>query len=456
MAQGHEHHHHHDDAGGEHYSDPASQSLANALKVSFRLLTLIMIGVVVAFLLTGIKTIESNQVGIKTRLGQVVGLAPQGLAYTWPYPVGDIEIANVQEQQVNIDDFWLYELPGEQAKPLLDRKPTVGLTPGRDSALLTGDHNLLHMRLACKYKIADPLAYRQNVGPLDMPQDDLNAPIRSAVAKAAIRAAAHYTADGLQRTNRDDFAGEVRTVAQAELDRLGAGMQLTQVLLVQTTWPLRTLLLVTEAQNAVSEAEQRRNQARANAESTLNGAAGPAYKLLVGDPTRIHTVTATAPASRAAKDRQAVLEEGGLIGLYRQERDAAARTGDFSRAEQVLAQIDELLTSSAVGGLASQIISMARADSTATVERAKSRAERFSELVAEYEKAPQLMLERLWAQTRDDILSGKSVEKFYLSMGSNKTVVQINRSPEIIRQLSQEEAAQAAQRRGQTMAEAAR
>lgn len=450
MADCHDHDHHpHDDpqSGRDQFSDPASQSLSDALKVSFRLLTLIMVGVVVAFLLTGIKTVESNEVGIKTRFGKVVGLARQGLAYTWPYPVGDIEIIPVEEQEVVINDFAVLRMPGQESLRLDELQPRArGLDPAIEGALLTGDHSLLHTQFKCKYTIGDPLAYRQNVGKSGQRPDALNSPIRSAVAKAAITAAAHYTADSLQRTDREKFAAEVRLGAQNELELLGTGIKLTQVLLTdETTWPLRTRQLYVDAQNAITEAEQERNRARAAAENILNDAAGPAYKELVGDPTRIQA------AALDLGDPQRVQSTVGLIGLYRLQRQS-----NDPQAEQTLREIDKVLLKPTTGGQASRIISEAHAVSTATVERAKGRALRFNVLLAEYEKAPQLMLERLWAQVRDDILSNPQVEKFYLTLGPEKTVVRINRSPEIIRELEQEQVREAAAKRRQKFIDADR
>ncbi|TFG86338.1 MAG: hypothetical protein E4H17_04245 [Gemmatimonadales bacterium] len=447
MADRQNHHHHHDEPGPEHYADPASQSLADALRVSFRLLTLIMIGVVIAFLLTGIKTIEPNQVGIMTRFGKVVGTAGQGLAYTWPYPVGDIEIVNVEEQDVTINDFWVFIPLAERTRQLTEVTPSHAVRLRQEGALLTGDQNLLHAQIKCKYSIDDPLAYRRNVGELNYRQDDLNSVVRTAMAEAATRAAAHYTADGLQLGDRDRFASEARMAAQELLDKLDSGIRLRQVLVTNAVWPLKSLMIFTEAQNAISEAERRRNEARGAAERILNAAAGANYRLLVGDPTRIHTITETDPAGQPLSDAEQVVANFGLIGLYRLERHKADQNGDASRAEEVLAQIDQVLMSSRISGETYKVIADARAYSTSTVERTKSRVQRVNELLNEYEKAPELMLERLWAATRDTILSSPSVEKFYLTMGPEPTVVRINRSPETIRQLQQEEAKAAAQRR---------
>ena len=72
------------DSGGtiQGEMDPATKSLADALRVSFRVLTVIMVFVVIAFLLTGLKSIEAQEVAVKKVFGKIVGTAEQGLAYT--------------------------------------------------------------------------------------------------------------------------------------------------------------------------------------------------------------------------------------------------------------------------------------------------------------------------------------------------------------------------------------
>ena len=102
-------------------TDAAGQSLANALRVSFKLLSVLMVIVLFFYLLTGVKSIEPYQVGIKTRFGRIIGIAEEGLAYTWPFPIGRIEIIDVKEQRLTIDVFWMAEKPEDKTKELLAR-----------------------------------------------------------------------------------------------------------------------------------------------------------------------------------------------------------------------------------------------------------------------------------------------------------------------------------------------
>jgi len=431
----------------EHLGDPAAKSLADALRVSFRLLSIIMVGVAVAFLGTGIKSIEPYEVGILTRFGKVVGVAEPGLAYTWPYPIGDVERIRISDQRLGVDDFWMQETAEDLATRTLSERTirSTGLKPGYDGALLTGDRNLLHTRLGITYVIRDPVQYRKTVGRGKDGQKVTNELIRSVICRAAIRSAAFRTADGLQRTEREGFASDVRMSAQDELDAIRSGIELSQVLLTDATWPLQALSAYMQAQNAVNEAQQTINRARAEAEKILNDSAGPAYRLLVGDPTVILT---DVPADLSVNP-ETLERHYGLIGLYRIERLRAEQTGDNAKAEEILGQIDSVLLSGQTSGQASRIISDSRAYSTGTIERVKSRAQRFNELLVEYERSPRLMLERLWAQTRDDILESPTVEKFYITTGQEKTILRLNRDPDVVEQILRELSKQEKEKRDQ-------
>jgi len=410
-------------------ADPAGESLANALRVSFRLLSVLMLVVLFFYLLTGVKSIEPYQVGIKTRFGKIIGVAEAGLVYTWPFPVGQIEIIDTKEQRLTIDDFWMRERPEDKTKELMERSTmAVGLVPGFDGALLTGDRNLLHVRLTCTYAVRQPRAFKTYIaGELS----DANRPlsqkqitdtvVRSALCAAAIRAAAFRTADGLQGTDRDEFALDVMEYAREGLDGLETGIGINNVLLTDTTWPLRALPAYIAAQQAVSEADRRKNAALAEAEKILHDATGAGRRALVGDPGRQAT-------QRAQGDYD-------LIGQYTAAREA----DDDALAEQLLARIDRVLLSNSTGGDASRIIAQAREYRTGVLERIKSRADKFNELLPGFLQTPGLMLERLWASAREDILSGPSVEKFYLTAGQTPTVLRISRDPEVFKQIMREQ-----------------
>ena len=415
-------------AKAEGASDRAQESLADALKVSFRVLTIIMIFVVIAFLFTGFKSIEAHQVGIIKVFGRVAGTAEEGPAYTYPFPVGQIELVDTSERTLTIEDAWVYESDSDKLKPLHMRGASSGgLQPGYGGALLTGDRNLLHVKMICKYAVQGPegaKVCKQNI-------EDLEETIRSQVCKAAILAAAKRTADGIQRRDKAEFSQAVSREAQRGLNQLtsvnGRAYEAVRITAINltSTWPLAALPAYLNAQKAISEQAELRNQAIADARKILNEAAGANHEVLVGN---VEEFAASAQRTSPIESRQG---QYNLVGQYVKETDP-------ERANQLLAQVEEVLMGPSVGGEASAIIADAKAYRTQVVQGAESRAKRFDELLSEYEKNPQFMLERHWAEVRDAILSSGTVEKVYLTPAEGKTIYRIGPDPEIRKQIRRE------------------
>lgn len=435
-GHGHGHDHAECPAGPEVHGDPATQSLANALRVTFRLLTVVMVLVIVAFLMTGITCIQPQQIGIVKTFGKVTHVSGQGLVYTWPFPVGEIEIVSVNEQKMTVDDFWMYvatedKLPGKNPREY--RTFSEGLRPGWDGALLTGDRNLLHAMMIVTYAVLDSQAVKTSVcdnyisdDPLTGAKrtvDPLQEVLRSAINQSAIEVAATRTADGI-RMDLSAFGAAVVAAAQKHLNGLihgpRAGETAVRINSVQVTaeWPLKALPAYDAAQRAVSEAQTARFEAIRQANDTLSGAMGAGYPKLVGEPWN-PAVTGTAG------------EPYNLIGQYVKAKDAS----DARQATAQLEKIDALLTSNATGGKAASIVEDARKFRTSIEQQVRARSRRFEELLPQYQASPQLTLERLWAETRDAILSSATVEKFYLTFGGEKTVLQINRDPKVVKEI---------------------
>lgn len=391
-------------------ADPAATSLADALRVCFRLLAGVMCLGVVMFLLTGVQRIQSGQMGIKYCFGRKIDVVQPGLAYTWPYPVGRIDVFNVGEQTLKIVDFWMSETPEERTVELSKRVARgKTLLPGWDGALLTGDSCLLHAELECSYVIQNPVAFKQNVG-------DANEMIRSAICAASIHAAALRTAEGLMTTEKVNFKADVTKAAQKRLDSLGAGIMLTQVRLGRVTWPLRALPEYYKAQRASQEAMQMEDKARKIAAEILRNAAGSNYRVLVGEPA------------------EAAAEPAGLIQQYAAAR--GARQNDQSVA--LGGQIDQVMLSDATGGEASKIIAEAIRYKTETIESVKGRVDQFKKMLPKYLKAPQYTLDSLWAQSRQEILSLPGLVKWMISPQQGRTVIQINTPPEVTKDLQKQ------------------
>lgn len=405
--------------------DPAGQSLADALRVSFRLLTGIMIVVVIGFLLTGLRSIKQQEIGIKKVFGKVTGTADPGLAYTWPFPIGEIQTVTTSEQSLTIDDFWLFEQASDLTKKLSQRRPPPGgLRPGLDGALLTGDRNLLHTKLVCQYVIADDVGALAFVTHVENP-DEL---IHAEVCEATIATAAAMTADDIKRAGKEKFAKAVRKEAQRRLNAITTvngkpyeAIRISKLRVDEDSWPLRALRAYRAAQNAVSDREGTRNKAIADARKMLNDAAGAGYEVLVGRPEGF--MGRIGPGAG----------QTNLIGRYMKLKDQ-----DPATAAELLDRIGYILTSSATGGQAAAMINEARSYKTQVIQAAESRSKRFNDLLAEYDKMPQFWLERRWADTRDAILGSETIEKFYITPGKQKIVLRIKEDPQIVEEIQRE------------------
>jgi modulator of FtsH protease HflK len=449
-GHGHSHDHDHgpgDGGQGPQFTDPGKQQLAAALRTSFRLLGAIMAVGVVAFALMGFQSVRPGEVAIRSVFGKVVGTTKEGLAYNWPAPIGQIDRVSVGERTVRIEDFWMNETKKDLTQADLRKRevPPMGLRPGWDGALLTGDRYLLHMRLTCKYTIRrqwdpkteiDPvLLFRTNVV-------DPNATVASALCDAAIQAAATRTADGLQRGEQRTFERDVQRLAQRELDRMGTGLVISAVNRSQSTWPLATLAAYDAASKAISQAETLKNKAVGEAVSMLNAAAGlRACKALVGDPRAVIEPSAAAAAAgpgattgpASPQGEKGEKDEYNLIAQYYQ----AVRAGDKAKVQDLLDRIDNQLVS-ADGGQVSQVLGEARSDRTANIQEAQARAKDFSERLPAYLKDPKDVLERWWVAAREEILNYPTAEKHYITADDSKTILRIGRDPEIERKIRDE------------------
>lgn len=442
-------------------TDVASQSLADALRLSFRILTGIMIVVLLAFLASGISFVDSQEVAVKKVFGRVVGTSDTrgGLTYTWPYPVGQIEKVRVDERTLDVKDFWVNESAADTLKSLADRSsPSMGLRPGLDGALLAGDRYLLHTNIICKYKIENALAYLSKVAhhngtqPSGRERDSvLEEMVRTALCNAGIQVAATQTAENIMK-NKGQFDAQVLQAAQKQMDLMlpapNDQAQAVRIISIATKvdWPVRAQTAYSGAQQAKVDFEAKRNEAIREARRTLNTSAGEQFIKLVGLPwdssvvtdPRLNLIGQYQSARSNLTEAQEQLSQATSPARKAELHKLIARFD--AQAEAILVDIDEVLMSNSIGGQASATIADARTWQANYIEGVKGRQRRFSQLLEEYTKSPQLLLERTWADVRDEILDSSLVEKMYVSMSPDgKTIIQIKRDPDIVKRIAREQ-----------------
>lgn len=418
-----EHHHHHDDADpgcchdhghdpaltvAEEPLDPANQSLADALRLSFRVLKLIMVALVAFFLLSGIVMVDQKQVVVVSRFGKLVGEPRQpGLNFAWPYPIDELIPVDTSPRTLIVRTFWLNINQNEQTKSLSELSPRGNaLEPGVDGVLVTGDRLLMHMLLNVQYQVSntvrpwknrdssgeqlsDAMLFVENVS-------DPEQLLRTVIQQATVAEAGRTTADMI-RTDRVQVANAVRETAQTILDELKCGIVLVKVVAENSYWPLQARDEYLAVDQAMNTRQQAINAAESDRTKKLLGAAGEAWKPIMKEVERLD-----------------------------QLKDATERAATIAR-------IEELLIKQAKGDAGGRI-QVAEKDREKIPSDTLAEVARFNAVLEEYRRSPDLVRRRLQTRMLNDLYADPDVIKWWMPAGNEQLTLLLNKDPEETRQ----------------------
>jgi regulator of protease activity HflC (stomatin/prohibitin superfamily) len=390
--------------------DPAQQSLADALRVSFGILKAAMLLALVAYAFSGTFSVGSNEVALRLRFGDYVGapgdrVLERGTYIAAPFPIEQVVKIDTRPATLVLDrEFW-YQIDDTDQGMTRDQIRNARarpLNPLRDGSLVTGDLNIAHARWTVTYRVVDPVAYVTNVG--DRPLAERL--VRCAIQQGIVQAVAQLPADDLLKgvVNR-----EVATaVAQRRLDEMATGLVVDQLSLDKVSAPVSVIGSFDAVTTAETDRSQRILAAQQDRSRILGEVAGEGSERFLALLDRFERASETgSPAEAAAVDDQIEAALGGL------EIDGAA-----------------------IGGEVAQVVNSARTYRTQVVERIKGDSETFERLLPQYERNPRIILSRLWEDARERILTG-DVETFYTVPG--KLELQLNRDPGIQKERQQEQ-----------------
>jgi len=478
----HDHDHDHDDPFHVHPTrelnvdefDPANRSLAEALRISFGILKfVVLVLLVVLVVVGGYREINEGQVGIKLRFGAPQGewltegdqrrfaveVLEPGAHFALPEPIDQVIIVPTRAQLLTIESrrieavnprtgqsqsildtgFWFEERADQATLPLEEKTARgAGLTPGRDGSLITSDKNIVHGKWSISYRIDDAPTFARHVGSTDVTEslrraDEL---VRQAAERAIVHVVATTDVEAFVRAQVDRAA--IRELANATLAEMPSGIVVTDVLLDTATPPLRVRDAFQAVNDAQSERDQRKEEARKEAEQTLTETAGRAH------PALVLAIDSYEQAIRAG-DERAVAAGRAAIDALLAERSvgealqplAGEQLADPMRYQRIL----EDLADATVGGDVSDRIGRAESDRTNIEAQVQAELNAF---LAQYEKFrndPQLkriIRQRLWQDTVQEVLTGAK-EVFYLPQGAASLYIVTGSNPEI-RQMTETEA----------------
>jgi membrane protease subunit HflK len=288
--------------------DPGTRALAEALRASFALVKLMMVGLVIAFVLSGIFTVNPNEVAVLLRFGKPVGtgsdqLLTPGLHWKLPYPIDEVVRIPVGESRTLTSTAgWYYVTPQEEAAGT-DPARLPFLRPGVDGYVLSGDGNIVHARATLSYRITDPVRYAFHFG-------QVTNLLQGVLDNALIYAAARFSADDALYLNKLAFQESVLARVDTMLDRLQLGVTVDPRE-VRTRPPLFIEDAFDNVLRAQQEGDLKIQEAQSYARGATNRAAGEASALVRDGLTRSNYLVQTLSAEAKSFE--------GLLPAY--ERD---------------------------------------------------------------------------------------------------------------------------------------
>lgn len=404
--------------------EAANKSLADALNIVYRLLQLLMIGMVGLFLISGFRQVNESQAGIKVQFGRVVeqNIAP-GFVPSLPYPLGDVIMIETSQVSLDIDrSFWPDVGAGNFASPL--QAGNTNLEVGRDGSMITADVNLAHTQWSVKYRRDDPTAYIETLKVDQNDRTNEQLLVRMAVESAAVHVVAETTIDDLLKGASAPAAAagaagaaanaveqRVRELAQQTLDGLSVGIRLDSVVLKQKSAPARALqsfeavtTAVTDAAKAIESASTFRTQRMSN---TAGSAAEPLLALIDLYESQFDLGQADAAEQ--------------TLGLIREILDGV-------HDNQVIRVDDREFGPISLAGEAAQAMTTARTVADTRAALAELKARDFQARLAQFEAAPSVFIARQWYSAMSQLLASDRSGTFLVPQGTPPTIV-LNEDP---------------------------
>jgi membrane protease subunit HflK len=205
-------------AGAPPPEDASSQALAEAMRSSFVVVQIIMVGLVLVFVASGFFTVEPQEQAIKLRLGQPVDggrLYGPGLHWAFPQPIDEVVKLRITSLTNADSSVGWYQSAQARIRGL---PPEGGaenkkLNPATVTYALTSDTNIIHVWATAHYRISDPSVFMFGFS-------DATVFITNALNNALLLVSSKFPVDGILTSNqtafREQVEQQVRDLIQAE------------------------------------------------------------------------------------------------------------------------------------------------------------------------------------------------------------------------------------------------
>lgn len=397
-------------------ADPANQSIADALKISFFLLKIGMLALGVLYALSGFQFVKEGEQGIRLLFGKIDDASVEpGFRYSWPYPLGEMVRVETGANELSVNDvFWVEIDSGQSQATSVDQLAAKSsLKPSmQHGSVLTSDGNIAHARATLTYRRSVARDNAKNLYPgVEAIREDERRLVKLAAQRGIVLASARVSIDELlkQTAGADGTVSAIaRKGAQDLLDSLDAGITIDSFTL-QVIGPTLLRAEFAKVQAAVSNAARATEEARLDAQRDLNVAAGAAA------PALVDAIDAFEGAITAKKEGEAT---SALERVNRILDDGKVSVGE----KEVL-----------MTGDASRFMSTARQYRDEVVTRRRGQLDAFNAKLAQFDANASVMVQREWTSSLAEFYGRDSVEIFMMHPNLGTLALKLNRDPEISR-----------------------
>ena len=246
--------------GTYRWSAPKPKKQPDLKKIKRTALLTILFGVVIVFGLTCYYTVDDKQQAVVTTFGKVTDITDAGVHLKLPFGIQQVEKVDVNVYQ----------------------KITLGYNPvgsgytvdDRESAMITGDYNIVNVDFFVEYKISDPVQYLYS-------SNDPESILRNLVQSQVRNVVGSSTVDSVLTDGKENIQMQVRTLVTDILSQYDIGLSLVDVKIQDAEPPTQEVIeAFKNVETAKQQAETVINDAKAYKNAQLPQAQAKADKLI--------------------------------------------------------------------------------------------------------------------------------------------------------------------------------
>jgi len=410
--------------------DAAQQSLSDALRVSFGVLKVVMGLLFIVYLGSGVFRVDEQNTAVRYRFGEQIGTYGSGWHFGLPFPIEEVVMVPRNAQTLSLDQSFWYDNP-EDREP--EELAFETLDPLKDSFLITGDTNVVHVQFDVVYVIEENNVekYLKNVGSIER----ANELIRTAAERGMIHAIASAKTDDIVG-NSNYPVDTITANTQQVLTDLDAGITVQQILIDLKNQSMPNQ--VREAYRSVTQAQAEKAKTIQDAQRTydeqLTQAAGSAHPQLLtlinayeaalgyghetlADRLRDEINRSLERLRLPGEAALALMQDYMQLGAQAAVNDNASADEAFDQARQALVDhlakpAEERELGRPISGEIASRINQANTNRVAVSRRAQTAWEDYDKALQTYKKTPDVFVNSRLQQTRKTIFSDPLIQTY--------------------------------------------